>query len=38
MERRYELRLEQMLVQAKVAPELVRGLLRTHGGFTNESM
>jgi len=28
MERRYELRLEQMLVQTEVSPELVRGLLK----------
>ncbi len=28
MERRYELRLEQMLAQAEVSPELMRGLFK----------
>jgi SRSO17 transposase len=33
MERRYELRLEQMLAQAEVSPELIRGLLHRLDGF-----
>lgn len=33
MERRYELRLEQMLAQAEVAPELMRGLLNRLEAF-----
>jgi SRSO17 transposase len=33
MERRYELRLEQMLAQAEVSPELMRGLLKRLEGF-----
>jgi len=33
MERRYELRLEQMLAQAEVSPELMQGLLKRLEGF-----
>jgi SRSO17 transposase len=33
MERRYELRLEQMLAQAEVSPELIRGLLHRLDAF-----
>lgn len=33
MERRYEVRLEQMLAQAEVAPELMRGLLQRLEAF-----
>jgi SRSO17 transposase len=33
MERRYELRLEQMLAQAEVSPELMQGLLDRLGAF-----
>ena len=33
MERRYELRLEQMLAQAEVSPEVLRGLLDRLGAF-----
>ena len=33
MERRYELRLEQMLAQAEVSPELMRGLLKRLDAF-----
>jgi SRSO17 transposase len=33
MERRYELRLEQMLAQAEVSPELIQGLLHRLNGF-----
>ena len=33
MERRYELRLEQMLAQAEVPPELTRGLLGRLSAF-----
>src|SRR3954451_6127580 len=33
MERRYELRLEQMLAQAEVSPEVVHGLFDRLAGF-----
>ena len=33
MERRYELRLEQMLAQAEVSPELMRGLFERLESF-----
>ena len=33
MERRYELRLQQMLAQAEVSPELMQGLLKRLDAF-----
>ena len=33
MERRYELRLEQMLAQAEISPELMQGLLKRLEAF-----